>query len=339
MYGEGRGNEVPEGFAITVIVFDDRSPRPAYLDLALRVNERYARQFGIRFRHLTRCSHQETLPPYWARVALVADAHREASHDPKARGFVIGLDSDAVIASLSFDLRQELVEVPASKAVVVVREAPFRESGETLCSGFFGVRLGSTGGAFLDDWLARYDATSWRQERGRWRTDEAWAGDAYEQGQLNHVAGRHCQIMHELPQWVFNSGFPRSVTDHDEEELVLPGILHCTPWPGEEATVREERARCAFQELLDNTLLSNVSIRRLKELQEDELARSAKLLGRPPRHPPPAQHQPTAALVVTPAERASAAWAKNAAEVTAVPTATSSEAPQVLQGHAYMALD
>ena len=187
-------------------------PPPAYLDAALRVNERYAAQFGITLRLITRCVHTETLPPFWARVALVADAHRLASV-ADARGFVIGLDGDAAFASMSYDLRQELVEVLASKAVAVVREAPFRESGTSLSSGFFGVRLGTAGQSFLEDWLAGFDADQWRQWAGRWEANSEWAGDTYEQGQLQRVVARHRALVQELPQCLLNSAFPRPLTE------------------------------------------------------------------------------------------------------------------------------
>jgi len=276
------GGEVPEGFSVTVIVFEDRTPPPAYVDIALRVNERYAAQFGFTFRLVTRCLHTESMPPFWARVALVCDAHRRASDDPSVRGFVVGLDSDAIFSSLSYDFRQELVEVPIDKAVVVVREALFRESGPTLSSGFFGVRLGPTGLGFLDDWLARYDPKRWRRDNGIWRTDDVWSGDAYEQGQLNRVVASHRAVVHELPQGLLNSGFARSVAG-DAQERMLPGILHCTAWPGEPVEARDERARTAFKEILDVAPFSDVSMRTLSRLGEDELARTTKLLGRPPK--------------------------------------------------------
>jgi len=281
------GNEVPEGFSVTVIVLEDRNPPPSYVDVALMLNKRYATKFGINFRLVTRCAHTETMPPFWARVALVAEAHRRASEEG-ARGFVLGLDSDAVFASLSYDIRQELVEVPTTKAVVVVREAPFRESGATLCAGFFGIRIGAAGGAFINEWLSRYDPTHWRRDKanGSWHTDKHWVGHAYEQGQLNSVANLRQAVVHELPQWVLNSSFPRPFTGQDD--LALPGILHCTPYPGESPKAREARAKDAFKELLSCNPLSDICEKNLQRLREDEIARTERLLGRPPKDPPPA---------------------------------------------------
>jgi len=277
--------QVPEGFSVIVIAFDDRHPRPARADLALQLNQRYAERFGISFQLLVRSAHTRKMPACWTRVALVADAHRQASRDPDARGFVIGLHADAVFASLSYDLRQELVEVHPSKAAVVVREALFHESGSTLSSSFFGVRIGPAGEAFLQEWLAGFTPGSWHVENGAWRPlGAASAGDTCEQGRLNHVAAGHADIVCELPQYLLNSAFPRPVTG--QQNLVLPGILHCMPWPGEDPGEHEARACAAFRELLAGIPLSDVSKQRLRELEYDEIARTRRLLGRSPKEPP-----------------------------------------------------
>jgi len=240
--------------AVTTIVFDDRDPCDVpFLQLNQQLNEDFCRQRGFNFQLAGGPGWPELLrmPPHWARIAHLQTRSEQLPEGQHS--FLISLDSDAAFANIRFPLEQLLVALPADKSVFLAKDPPMwpppqgSETCGVYCSGFVLLRLDGPGRNFLKRWLGSYDASRWCLGKdGSWTTDGAWAGTAYEQGQLNELAhGELAASVFELPQALFNSPWERPICRPQ------PVVVHLMRRPGEWCMqAKEERVAVAFAALL-----------------------------------------------------------------------------------------
>jgi hypothetical protein len=171
-----------------VIQYDDRSDE-ALGDQArlISINKRMCVSDGASYTLHRNSPHN--LPPYWQKVQLTSDALRTGACDE-----VLYLDTDAVLRH------------PPSKVVAELDDKSFLMSGDMppweadFNAGVWAVRNDDAGNRIIQDWLNKYDPTSWSVEDKVWKcqtkncdalgckTQECeWAGPEYEQGSMSSV--------------------------------------------------------------------------------------------------------------------------------------------------------
>lgn len=244
----------PGAVRATVVVFDDRSrSEEPFLDLNRQLNQHFCDSHGFDFVFVggPEWAQLSDMPPHWARVAHLLELARLHQENPD--DFLLSLDSDAVLANECFALERLLTALPREKSVFLAKDPPMWpppttwETTGVYCSGFVLVRLDSHGRDFLARWTASFDPLRWWQsEEGRWTTDGNWAGQTYEQGQLNRLAqGEFKDLVLELPQALFNSSFARPLASPQ------PVVLHLMRRPGEHGhRAKQDRVAATFAALL-----------------------------------------------------------------------------------------
>jgi hypothetical protein len=174
-----------------IVQYDDRPLSKIYLEFIER-NRAYCEKHG--YEYIFTSDGYENLPPYWRKTQLVKDLLMT----DKYKG-ILWLDTDACI----FDMDRKL-------STIDFKDYDFYFSkdllGTNFCAGVWMVKNTRMGKEIMAKWMGAYEPESWRRKNGKWRTENSWAGRAYEQGAFEkEILPEYIKHMKEYPHTMFQS--------------------------------------------------------------------------------------------------------------------------------------
>ena len=147
-----------------IIQYDDR-PLSSDDKALMARNKYYCEKYGYEYIFLSTSKHN--VPPYWQKVFIVKD------YLNKYKG-ILWLDSDATIFNMNIPLD--------TFSTHAFSKSTNSAGNQIFNAGVWIVTNTPRGRRILNDWIHEYDKTAWKKEGEKWKTNNSWAGEKYEQG-------------------------------------------------------------------------------------------------------------------------------------------------------------
>lgn len=222
-----------------LVQYDDRNTDQfKYL---IETNKNYAKKMNIEYLFLS--SGYEKYPPYWRKVFLVSELLNLYEG-------VLWMDSDAAVVKEKhfkdyFEDKHFIFSPNPPPALSVHLEflaAP-------LCAGIWAVKNTPEGHTVMNAWKQSYDASTWKNENGKWKCSGVYAGKDYEQGsfELNLFRVKdYKQYIKSYPFEVFNY-VPRKDTELFGK-ICESNIFSVHYWTGQRTQISSHFKKALFSE-------------------------------------------------------------------------------------------
>lgn len=158
---------------MTSVAFQIENRRNENVDALMDIVKEWADEKGIEYRKYD--DEDASMPQYWRKIFKLSELMNENYE------YITWFDSDIYIYDFSKDPR-EFME-PHLDFVAAHDPADPKDDEDWFNAGVFCVRNSPGGKALVDKWKSLYDPSKWyKDEEGKWATDDRWAGPNYEQG-------------------------------------------------------------------------------------------------------------------------------------------------------------